>query len=130
MAEDARLAAAGGGAGANGAAQPPLQAPLQQQQQQQQQPSGGDESAGCSCCPWGWGRTGGVKKQPQPHQQQLQQQQLQQLQRLGSLEVAARSEAELPRLPAAQLDRLSAAANVWALASHLYWGIWAIVQVC
>lgn len=28
------------------------------------------------------------------------------------------------------LDRLVAEANVWALASHLYWGIWALVQAC
>lgn len=28
------------------------------------------------------------------------------------------------------LDQLSAEANVWALASHLYWGIWALIQAC
>eukprot|EP00878_Enallax_costatus_P046645 GHUV01056890.1.p1 GENE.GHUV01056890.1~~GHUV01056890.1.p1 ORF type:complete len:271 (+),score=63.88 GHUV01056890.1:192-1004(+) len=33
-------------------------------------------------------------------------------------------------LPSDQLDRLSAEANVWALASHLYWGIWALIQAC
>lgn len=33
------------------------------------------------------------------------------------------------QLSPAELDKLSASANVWALASHLYWGIWAIIQV-
>lgn len=28
-----------------------------------------------------------------------------------------------------QLDQLSAEANVWALASHIFWGVWAIIQV-
>eukprot|EP00775_Hariotina_reticulata_P008598 gene8598-8780_t len=27
-----------------------------------------------------------------------------------------------------QLDQLSAEANVWALASHIFWGVWAIIQ--
>lgn len=37
--------------------------------------------------------------------------------------------AEAAPLPASVMDQLSASANVWALASHLYWGIWAIIQV-
>jgi hypothetical protein len=28
------------------------------------------------------------------------------------------------------LEKLSAEANAWALASHLYWGVWAIIQAC
>lgn len=27
------------------------------------------------------------------------------------------------------LQRLSAEANIWALASHAYWGVWALIQV-
>lgn len=38
--------------------------------------------------------------------------------------------AEPPPLEPGQLERLSAEANAWALASHLYWGIWALIQAC
>lgn len=61
-----------------------------------------------------------------------QQEQQQWLHRLGSMQVpsgASSSSSSLPPLAAATLDELSASANVWALASHLYWGIWAIIQV-
>eukprot|EP00879_Flechtneria_rotunda_P021600 GHRR01022767.1.p1 GENE.GHRR01022767.1~~GHRR01022767.1.p1 ORF type:complete len:323 (+),score=84.31 GHRR01022767.1:302-1270(+) len=37
---------------------------------------------------------------------------------------------EVPPLDAEQLHRLSAEANVWSLASHLYWGVWAVIQAC
>lgn len=29
----------------------------------------------------------------------------------------------------AALSKLSAEANIWALASHAYWGVWALIQV-
>jgi hypothetical protein len=51
------------------------------------------------------------------------------LHRLGSMEVPKGSSSNLPPLAPAVVDQLSASANVWALASHLYWGIWAIIQV-
>lgn len=64
---------------------------------------------------------------PQKHEQQ------QQLHRLGSMEVpsgtSGSSSSSLPPLAPATLEELSASANVWALSSHLYWGIWAIIQV-
>jgi hypothetical protein len=44
------------------------------------------------------------------------------------LEVASSGGALQPLSPEV-LDQLCAGVNVWALASHLYWGIWAIIQV-
>ncbi|WIA15359.1 hypothetical protein OEZ85_002023 [Tetradesmus obliquus] len=43
---------------------------------------------------------------------------------------AAAAAAELPPVDPEVLDRLSAEANVWALAAHIYWGVWAIIQAC
>jgi hypothetical protein len=43
---------------------------------------------------------------------------------------AAAAEADPPPVDPEVLDRLSAEANAWALASHLYWGVWAIIQAC
>jgi hypothetical protein len=131
MAEDAVLAAAAQPPLAQ-PPQPPLMPPLQLPQHvgaaaaQQDTPKGGG--------PFAWLRRLRLRhKQPQqqPAQQQQQQQQQQQVHRFGSMEVcsSSASSGELPPLPADVVDRLSASANVWALASHLYWGIWAIIQV-
>lgn len=48
---------------------------------------------------------------------------------LAAETAAAADDADTPVAPDT-LDRLSAEANAWALASHLYWGIWAIIQAC
>jgi ethanolamine kinase len=48
----------------------------------------------------------------------------------ASPESEAAAAAEPPTVDPEVLDRLSAEANVWALASHLYWGVWAIIQAC
>jgi ethanolamine kinase len=45
-------------------------------------------------------------------------------------DTAAAAATEPPPVHPEVLDRLSAEANVWALASHLYWGVWAIIQAC
>jgi hypothetical protein len=150
MAEDAALQAAAAAGQTDGVQQPPLQplkhpdstsgpAPRQQQQN-------GAAADGCGCLQLLRQReqlhghqpqqpaaasTAGSAQQQQPQRQQQPQQPQQQLHRLGSLEgpEAAGDPGSVPPLPAEQLERLSASANVWALASHLYWGIWAIVQV-
>jgi hypothetical protein len=105
---------------------PPLQLPqhVGAAAAQQDTPKGGG--------PFAWLRRLRLRrKQPQQQPAQQQQQQQQQVHRLGSMEVrsSSASSSELPPLPADVVDRLSASANVWALASHLYWGIWAIIQV-
>jgi len=105
MAEDAALQAAG---------------QLQQQQQQQQPRKRGLFS---------WLRRHKSTHKKQDQQQQPQQQQLH---RLGRMELpggSSSSSGEVTPLSAAVVDQLSASVNVWALASHLYWGIWAIIQV-
>lgn len=83
--------------------------------------------------PFAWLRRLRRHKQHLQQQQQaqpaVQQQQHQQLHRLGSMEVPKGSDSSLQPLAPAVVDHLSASANVWALASHLYWGIWAIIQV-
>jgi hypothetical protein len=48
----------------------------------------------------------------------------------GTTSDPAAAAAEPLPVSAEALDRLSAEANVWALASHLYWGVWAIIQAC
>jgi hypothetical protein len=105
MAEDATIQAAA--------------AAQQQQQQQQQQKHKSSVKRG----PFAW-----LRRLRAHHKQQQHGQQQQQLHRLGSLEVAS-SSGDLQPLAPEVLDQLSASANVWALASHLYWGIWAIIQV-
>lgn len=93
------------------------------QQQQQSQPKRG---------PFAWLQR--LRRHKHSRQQQATSlpQQQQQLHRLGSMEVpsgTSGSSSSLPPLAPATLDEMSASANVWALASHLYWGIWAIIQV-
>jgi ethanolamine kinase len=48
----------------------------------------------------------------------------------GASADSAAAAAEPPPVDPEVLDRLSAEANAWALASHLYWGVWAIIQAC
>jgi hypothetical protein len=107
-----------------------MQQHKQQQQQQQSQPA--------KRGPFAWlqrlrrHKHSRQQQQPSPSAAAPQQEQ-RQLHRLGSMEVptgsSSSSSSSLPPLAPATLDELSASANVWALASHLYWGIWAIIQV-
>lgn len=112
MAEDAVMQAK------HGAQQQPQDA---EPQQQDAQPKRG---------PLAWLRRFRRHKSDQQQQQQSGQvpDSQRQVHRLGSMEVPTCSN-ELPPLQPAVVDQLSASANVWALASHLYWGIWAIIQV-